>query len=421
MDRDCVIEVEKLGKQYRITAEQERYRTLRDAIVRAFARPIRRVRSRGAAANEANSVWALADVSFQARRGDVIGVIGRNGAGKSTLLKVLSRITEPTTGVARVRGRVGALLEVGTGFHPELSGRDNVYLNGTILGMRRSEISRKFDEIVEFAEVARFIDTPVKHYSSGMYLRLAFAVAAHLEPDILVVDEVLAVGDVEFQQKCLGKMDAVARGGRTVLFVSHNMPAVTHLCTRAISFANGQLVREGEVADVVGAYLRSSRASQVTSLASRRDRMGTGRLRFSRAWISAADAHAVNTVASGDEVSFHVEYAAQEFQARAMLLISITIRDLHGQLLFSLANFLTGQHIEVDQTTGHLWCTTPELPLNAGSYEVDIWASVDGTAADYVLGAFQFSVVAADVFGSGKVPTARKHGPLFVRHSWVKE
>jgi len=222
---DVAIRVENLGKLYHL-GKRERYRTLRDTLVASIAAPFRRLRSGPSSSGGPETIWALKDVSFEVKHGEVIGIIGRNGAGKSTLLKILSRITEPTEGQATISGRVGSLLEVGTGFHPELTGRDNIFLNGAILGMKKAEIERKFDEIVAFAEVERFIDTPVKHYSSGMYVRLAFAVAAHLEPEILIVDEVLAVGDVAFQKKCLGKMGEASRSGRTVLFVSHNMAAV---------------------------------------------------------------------------------------------------------------------------------------------------------------------------------------------------
>jgi lipopolysaccharide transport system ATP-binding protein len=255
---NLAIRVENLGKLYRIGSKQQSYYTLRDALVDAVMTPMRRVRGllRGeSAADLHEEIWALKDVSFEVKHGEVVGIIGRNGAGKSTLLKVLSRITEPTTGCADVYGRIGALLEVGTGFHPELTGRENIYLNGAILGMSRAEINRKFDEIVDFAGVEKFIDTPVKHYSSGMGLRLGFAVAAHLEPEILIVDEVLAVGDAEFQKKCLGKMSSVAGEGRTVLFVSHNMAAVQSLCKRAILLDRGSVLRDGEVARIVDEYL----------------------------------------------------------------------------------------------------------------------------------------------------------------------
>lgn len=261
---NTAIRVEGLGKQYRISGKQARYYTLRESIVTGITAPFRRAGQllRGQAYGAANldeEIWALRDVSFEVQHGEVVGIIGRNGAGKSTLLKVLSRITEPTTGEAWIRGRIGALLEVGTGFHPELTGRENIYLNGAILGMHRKEIDRKFDEIVDFSGVEKFIDTPVKHYSSGMGLRLGFAVAAHLEPDILVVDEVLAVGDAEFQRKCLGKLGDVASGGRTVLFVSHNMAAIQTLCPRGILLEAGQIEVDGTTQEAINHYLNQQR------------------------------------------------------------------------------------------------------------------------------------------------------------------
>lgn len=252
---NVAIRVEGLHKQYRLGGAQQRYKTLRDSIANAALRPFRRWRNKDHQDPVDTSLfWALKDVSFEIKAGEVVGVIGRNGAGKSTLLKVLSRITEPTSGYAEIHGRVGSLLEVGTGFHPELSGRENIYLNGAILGMKRTEVERKFDEIVSFAEVEQFVDTPVKFYSSGMYLRLAFAVAAHLEPEILLVDEVLAVGDRRFQDKCLGKMGEVAQHGRTVLLVSHNMAAIAAICTECLYLDGGSICLQGNVSDVVGAY-----------------------------------------------------------------------------------------------------------------------------------------------------------------------
>ncbi|HEY0084154.1 MAG TPA: polysaccharide ABC transporter ATP-binding protein, partial [Pyrinomonadaceae bacterium] len=250
-----IIKVEGLGKRYRIGAQQSPYGSLRETLAGAVRAPLRLLQR--ASSDAQSTFWAVKDVSFEVQPGEVVGIIGRNGAGKSTLLKLLSRITEPTTGRIELYGRVGSLLEVGTGFHPELSGRENIYLNGAILGMSRTEIARKFDEIVAFAEVERFIDTPVKHYSSGMYLRLAFAVAAHLEPEILIVDEVLAVGDSAFQKKCLNKMQDVGQEGRTVIFVSHNMPAVTRLCPRAIMLGQGQILADGPTPKVIHMYLDS--------------------------------------------------------------------------------------------------------------------------------------------------------------------
>ncbi|MDT8272825.1 MAG: ABC transporter ATP-binding protein [Desulfomonilia bacterium] len=280
-----IITVESLSKKYRIGARELKDRTFREAVVDAFAAPVRNFRrlrqltrfddaeSGGApllpgttAASPGDVIWALKDVSFEVQPGEVVGVIGKNGAGKSTLLKILSRITEPSSGEIRLYGRVSSLLEVGTGFHPELTGRENIYLNGTILGMRKTEIDAKFDEIVAFSEIEKFLDTPVKRYSSGMYVRLAFAVAAHLEPEILLVDEVLAVGDAEFQKKCLGKMGDVAREGRTVLFVSHNMTAIRNLCTKAIWIEKGHIGKEGSVEDVCSEYLYENTSLDISDI-----------------------------------------------------------------------------------------------------------------------------------------------------------
>lgn len=255
-----IIKVENISKQYRLGLRQEPYGSLRETITRAVQAPLKRLRENG---RKVETVWALRDVSFEVLPGEVIGIIGRNGAGKSTLLKILSRITEPTNGRTELYGRVGSLLEVGTGFHSELTGRENIFLNGAVLGMKRREIAEKFDEIVSFAEIDRFLDTPVKHYSSGMYMRLAFAVAAHLEPEILLVDEVLAVGDAEFQAKCLGKMGAVANEGRTVLFVSHNMAAVQALCKKVICLEKGRIAEQGATDSTVKNYLR--KASKVST------------------------------------------------------------------------------------------------------------------------------------------------------------
>jgi len=261
MKNSIAIRAENLGKQYHIgSTKRQKYRTVRDSIVGALSTPLRRARNllKGHAASDLyQTIWALEDISFEVKPGEVVGIIGRNGAGKSTLLKILSRITEPTTGTGDIYGRIGSLLEVGTGFHPELTGRENVYLNGAILGMTRREIVSRFDEIVDFSGVEEFIETPVKHYSSGMRLRLAFAVAAHLEPEILIIDEVLAVGDAAFQRKCLDKMQTVSEHGRTILFVSHNMSAITRLCERTILLDQGRILEDGPSHQVIGAYLNS--------------------------------------------------------------------------------------------------------------------------------------------------------------------
>ena len=278
---ELAVRVNGLGKQYLLSGPRERYSTLRDRVTRLASAPLRMLERREECPETNAPFWALKDVSFEVKRGEVVGIIGRNGAGKRTLLKILSRITEPTEGEVDVYGRVGSLLEVGTGFHPELTGRENVYLNGAILGMRRSEIVRKFHEIVAFAEVESFVDTPVKHYSSGMYTRLAFAVAAHLEPEILIVDEVLAVGDLEFQRKCLGKMGEVARGGRTVLFVSHNTHAIRSMCSQGILLQSGQVQFDGPIRACVDTYLKSVRVDSGSLTKSKEIvRPGTGEWRF---------------------------------------------------------------------------------------------------------------------------------------------
>ncbi len=259
---DSIITVDNLGKSYRIGRARQKPQTIRQAMKQMVGAPFSYLAERLRDPSEAEILWAIRGVSFEIKRGEVLGIIGRNGAGKSTLLKILSRITDPTEGRARIRGRVNSLLEVGTGFHPELTGRENIYMNAAMHGMRREEIHRKIDEIICFAEIEKFIETPVKRYSSGMYMRLAFAVAAHLEPDVLLVDEVLAVGDVSFQKKCLGKMESVAKEGRTVLFVSHHMPAITTLCSRIVLLEEGRVKADGPTADVLPLYIQSAAVSR---------------------------------------------------------------------------------------------------------------------------------------------------------------
>src|SRR5262245_5345073 len=295
-----IIRVENLSKQYRIGARQTPYLTLRESIINAARSPLNWFRRNGHP--EDNTIWALKDVNFEVKPGEVVGVIGRNGAGKSTLLKILSRITEPTTGQADLYGRVGSLLEVGTGFHVELSGRENIYLNGAILGMKRSEIDRKFDEIVSFAEVEKFIDTPVKHYSSGMYMRLAFAVAAHLDPEILIVDEVLAVGDAAFQKKCLGKMGDVVQQGRTVLFVSHDMTAISQLASRCLLLDGGRVAFLGATDQAIREYTRRQMAGE-TDLALRKDRQGDGVIKMQSARFINSRGETVSVIGSGEPLT----------------------------------------------------------------------------------------------------------------------
>src|SRR5580700_10185393 len=329
MSSDTMISVENVGKLYtlRHKSSGERYTTLRDVITRGATASFRafsgKLRNRGrlnaSSTNGSGSVpsgdttedfWAIKNVSFKVEQGDVIGIIGRNGAGKSTLLKILSRITEPTVGRVRLKGRASSLLEVGTGFHPELSGRENIYLNGTVLGMTKREVDRKFDAIVDFAGVQKFIDTPVKHFSSGMQVRLAFAVAAHLEPEILIIDEVLAVGDAVFQKKCLGKMQDVAADGRTVLFVSHDLAAVEKLCSRAILLESGRCLTDGPTAQTIAQYQASTVQAASLDLATRTDRRGAGLVRFTRVQTLDENFREQGVFLSGKPVRVRMHYRA---------------------------------------------------------------------------------------------------------------
>ncbi|CAG0974295.1 Teichoic acids export ATP-binding protein TagH [Anaerolineae bacterium] len=425
---DIAVRVENLSKLYRIGAKQESYKTFRDSITDAVTAPFKRVAGllRGNAAAAANldeTIWALKDVSFEVKRGEVVGIIGRNGAGKSTLLKILSRITEPTSGEAKVYGRVGALLEVGTGFHPELTGRENIYLNGAILGMSRETIKRKFDEIVAFAEVEKFIDTPVKHYSSGMGLRLGFAVAAHLEPEILIVDEVLAVGDAAFQKKCLGKMGEVAGEGRTVLFVSHNMVAVQSLCQRAVVLSNGEVVQTGTTDDMIRFYLATADSPpKDIALKERLDRTGSGLARITNLELLDRDLRCVDIVRSGDNVLFRVGYVlAPETKNLHGVFVFVRLDDQFGRSIFTVTNQFTGEDFGLVPLQGAFLCSVPRLPLVAGRYRARVSIFQDSTRLDTVENAVEFDVANSDVYGTRRVPSNRKHGVIWVDHSWTFE
>jgi lipopolysaccharide transport system ATP-binding protein len=367
LNNDIAIRVEGLGKRYRIGAKQEPYRTLRETLTGAAAAPFRALGSTFRRANgggrppRANEIWALKDVSFDVKRGEAVGVIGRNGAGKSTLLKTLSRITEPTEGYADIAGRVGSLLEVGTGFHPELSGRENVYLNGAILGMRRAETARKFDEIVAFAEVEKFIDTPVKHYSSGMYLRLAFSVAAHLEPEILLVDEVLAVGDMAFQKKCLGKMEDVTAEGRTVLFVSHNLGAIKELCQSAVVLKDGAVVFRGSAVEGVAHYSRDAQADAADDTHTNR---GT---RWREVRVQGAGAAATPEVAGTEP--FRVEARLEVQDAFVEARLKCRIDDAAGNtMVYHVTNNRELESGELGEGLYRVGVEVPPLWLKPGVY-----------------------------------------------------
>ncbi|NJN67367.1 MAG: ABC transporter ATP-binding protein [Chloroflexaceae bacterium] len=418
---DIAIRVEGLSKQYFIGKQQERYVALRDVLTRALSTPFRRAASllRGHAYGAAElheEIWALKDVSFEVKRGEVVGIIGRNGAGKSTLLKILSRITDPTEGYADVYGRVGALLEVGTGFHPELTGRENVYLNGSILGMKRHEIKQKFDEMVAFAEVEKFIDTPVKHYSSGMQVRLAFAVAAHLEPEILVVDEVLAVGDAAFQKKCLGKMGDVTKEGRTVLFVSHNMPSIQSLCQRVVLLQKGVLRMDGFPEHVVSHYLSEGVDTELAEV-DLTEHIGRARFKehaLRRAWFLNADDMRTNVIGMGDSLKI-----CFEFQCSRKIVnpgFGFVIEDHQGKILFSLNNYVvdTGETYPRDAQKGIACAEFPHIPLAPGLYFVTLSFVEDNKEwIDRIERAVAFHVEPADVYGSGKI-FEHSNGSFFV-------
>jgi len=372
---DYVIKVENLGKSYQIRHKQERYTALRDVLADGAKNAGRTLlrRNHHSAPETREEFWALNDVSFEVKQGERLGIIGRNGAGKSTLLKVLSRITQPTRGEVRLRGRVASLLEVGTGFHPELTGRENIFLNGAILGMSREEIRRKFDEIVAFAEVERFLDTPVKRYSSGMYVRLAFAVAAHLEPEILLVDEVLAVGDAAFQEKCLGKMKQVAQGGRTIFFVSHSMSAISALCCRTIWIGKGRIVQDGNSPQVVAAYLSSGNVAVRQSQWKGTERPGDSYLRVDSISLNDIDGNPVIDVPISQDIAIEIIYDVLQPGARASL--ALTLFDATGLLIFSsLGNNEENLYYDRSLQPGR-YLTTCVLPgnlLSDGRYFVSI-------------------------------------------------
>ena len=415
---DTVIRVENLGKKYIIgrNREAERYTALRDVIANGAKELVGRFKhpadfkSQRSASEE---FWALKDVSFEIKQGDRVGIIGRNGAGKSTLLKVLSRITEPTTGDIRIKGRVASLLEVGTGFHPELTGRENIYLNGAILGMGRKEIQHKFDEIVAFAEVEKFLDTPVKRYSSGMYVRLAFSVAAHLEPEILIVDEVLAVGDAEFQKKCLGKMGEVGKEGRTVLFVSHNIGSIQQLCNRGILLGQGEILTLGTVNQVVDSYLQWSKREG--SLPVRR--AGNGKITFAEFYTSNDSDIKTNVFSMGETlyVNFSLVY---EEEVRDPV-IGIHIKNHLNEQLAHIINLDDGFHVHSPEKKSRVRISVkvPRLFISPSEYYVELWVGEDmSSACDYISDCMTIEVIQGPSLK--RLTPYPAHVKLFLESQW---
>jgi lipopolysaccharide transport system ATP-binding protein len=374
-----IIRVERLSKQYAIGGRQEPYATFRESLVNAARFPLNAIKRRRNG-NGDHSFWALKDVSFEVKPGEVVGIIGRNGAGKSTLLKILSRITEPTAGRIELYGRVGSLLEVGTGFHPELTGRENIFLNGAILGMKREEIAKKFDEIVDFAEIEDFLDTPVKRYSSGMYTRLAFAVAANLEPEILIVDEVLAVGDAEFQKKCLGKMHEVSKEhGRTVLFVSHNMTAVQNLCTKAILLRNGQVANAGNTKDIINEYLSKDTAVQLEQRWEKiEDAPGNDAIRLKRVTVVPVGVEEISTITV--ETAIEIEFEFWNLLSKpADINLSLVLWSVAGECIFNVGSTC----VELAPGLGRGVCRIPGDFLNDNKYSVEIYFVKDKSIVLY--------------------------------------
>src|SRR5215467_4397765 len=389
---DLAIRCENLSKQYRI-GSPDRYRTLRDAITSTALAPFRR--SRNNSQNGHGHIWALQDVSCEIKRGEVVGIIGLNGAGKSTLLRILSRITAPTRGQAEIYGRVGSLLEVGTGFHPELTGRENIYLNGAILGMQKSEIDRKFDEIVAFAEVEQFLDTPVKRYSSGMYVRLAFGVAAHLETELLLVDEVLAVGDAQFQKKCFDKMQEIGTQGRTILFVSHNMSAVRSICEQALIIEKGRVVAQGEIDETVDRYLSEISSSQTLG-----ETVETNTFSVTSVEITSVTGPVIKTF---DTVQVKVRFVPRTDIQDPGLYVSFLTMDSRRLTGLDLKDFITTASLPAGQAA-EFGFTIESLPLLPGTYQIEIHLKdMAKRLIEFVPRTFKFEVAETEVYGGRKL------------------
>lgn len=410
-----IIQVTNLSKSYIISHQnRDNYTTLRDVITRSTKSLFSKSVKKKTITKE--EFWALNNINFELSKGERVGIIGRNGAGKSTLLKILSRITEPTRGSIKIRGRVASLLEVGTGFHPELSGRENIFLNGAILGMSREEIKKHFDAIVDFAEIDKFLDTPVKRYSSGMYVRLAFAVAAHLEPEILVVDEVLAVGDAQFQKKCLGKMEEVSiNEGRTVLFVSHNMVAMQKICNRIIYLENGILKMEGSGEEVISAYLKNSNTNS-GNLSYRTDRSGSAKIKFSSVEFLDENGKSTQSLQAGKNGSIKIHFIRRNGEGIKNLQFAVGVNDDLGQRITTFSNHVSG-HPFKDVNHNAVQVDICNLPLAKGHYPLVLYSSIDNEVADWIQDAAILEVEAGDFFNTGWLPLEGQ-GVMYITHSF---
>ena len=420
---DTVIRVENLGKKYIIGHQKkdQRYTALRDVIAdkaKALGNHLNPFRSSSSSLSNREEFWALKDVSFEIKQGDRVGIIGRNGAGKSTLLKILSRITEPTEGRIDINGRVASLLEVGTGFHPELTGRENIYLNGAILGMGRAEIRRKFDEIADFAEVERFLDTPVKRYSSGMYVRLAFAVAAHLDPEILIVDEVLAVGDAQFQKKCLGKMKDVGKEGRTVIFVSHQMSAIENLCTTSIVLRQGEIHYSGDIKSSIQKYLDDSDKSDRECSVRNIKRSGTGDIKITDFSVETTSGNRLASVACGQDIVLVFDYEISISKNPKNISVGFSLHNSRGDMLSILYSEYCGEVFSDLEKSGRICCQINDFPCSMGRYQIKVRVLANGIEADWpkeTIGTVD--VEAGDFYGTGYAPQPGA-GSILIRGIW---
>jgi lipopolysaccharide transport system ATP-binding protein len=413
---EVAIKVEGISKKYRLLHKNI---AKSDSLMESASRWAKELMKQKQASSSVEEFWALKDISFEINKGDRVGVIGRNGAGKSTLLKVLSRIVLPTSGRIEYTGRMASLLEVGTGFHGDLSGRENIYLNGSILGMSKQEIDRKFDEIVEFSEVEKFLDTPVKRYSSGMYVRLAFAIAAHLEPEILIVDEVLAVGDAAFQKKCLGKMEDVStKEGRTILFVSHNMPSLTNLCNKGIVLKNGMIHQPlTSVNEAVRSYVDLLESNEMGEIATRTDRQGEGAIRFTDFYVRNAENEKTSVCSSGDTIRFCFEYQCAEGRTLNGITFAIAVYGTDGTFFTLMGNEFSSSEYNGLHGTGTVSCLVEKWPLTSGRYALNISASQNGQLQDWLREAFFLDVEDGDFYHTGRLVSAGHRGVL-VENKW---
>ncbi|HAE36348.1 TPA: ABC transporter ATP-binding protein [Candidatus Nomurabacteria bacterium] len=413
MNNSSIITVKNISKKYNINHQRGGYIALRDVITNIFKNPFTFLKSKtkevlGIETKE--EFWALKDVNFEIMKGEVVGIIGRNGAGKSTLLKILSQITPPTTGEIRINGTVGSLLEVGTGFHPELTGRENIFLNGAILGMKKKDIVRKFDEIVKFADIEKFLDTPVKYYSSGMYVRLAFSVAAHMETDILIIDEVLAVGDAEFQKKCLGKMNEITKEeGRTILFVSHDMEAVKKLCSKVLLLKNGRVNFFDKTYKTIEHYLNNLESSTSVFEKDRKDREGLGNVKIKDFRILTT-----NGIKTGEDISFVANY--ENYEDVKITEFGVSIWDINNYKLISISSQFKNQLKNIPQN-GEIQCTIVKLPLVRGDYFINFFISSNHGIEDYITHIKRISIEESNYYNGEKVVNP-DWGKIIVAHNW---